>query len=79
MNVGRKGVSWRTTSSSLNVSRTHQGKQDKQQGERDQGFLTDSPKDKAEGPADVSHNELQYVLPQITPLLQQNINLVRLH
>lgn len=56
MSVGSKGMSWRTASSSLSVSRTCQGRQDEQQEERNQGFLTDSPKDKADGPAFVSHN-----------------------
>lgn len=62
MNVGRTGVSWRTTSSSLSVSRTCQQRQDEQQEERDQGFLTDSLTDKADGPADVSHNVLETVI-----------------
>lgn len=62
MNVGRTGVSWRTTSSSLSVSRTCQQREDEQQEERDQGFLTDSPTDKADGPADVSHNVLETVI-----------------
>lgn len=56
MNVGRKGMNWRTTSSSLSVSRTRQGRQDEQQEERNQSFLRDSPKDKADGPAYVPHN-----------------------
>lgn len=62
MNVGRKGMGWRIKSSSLSVSRTCQGKQNKQQEERGQGFLTDSLKDKADAPADMSHNELESVI-----------------
>lgn len=48
MNVGRKGMSWRATGSSLS--------QDEQQEERNQSFLIDSLKGKADGPAYVSHN-----------------------
>lgn len=62
MNVGGKGMSWRTTGSSLSVGRRRQGRQDEQQEERDQGFLTDSPKGKPAGPAYVSHNVLESVI-----------------
>lgn len=46
----------------LECQQNMSGRQDEQQEERDRGFLTDSPNDKADGPADVSHNVLESVI-----------------